>query len=127
EHRLLADDAGAAHLLHPAERIGDAPVAGLELHRLLPAIVDLDRVRPEEIALLLRGALGQELGRHGDLDVAGNNVIHGQSPRKPRASCFAVLNRVLAWHATVRPKPRKLSNLTACRRVPASVAASAPI
>ncbi len=34
EHRLLADDAGAAHLLAAAVGIGNAPVARLELHRL---------------------------------------------------------------------------------------------
>ena len=34
EHRFLADHAGAAHLLQASLGVGDAPMAGLELHRL---------------------------------------------------------------------------------------------
>ena len=32
--RFFADHAGAAHFLHATLRIGDVPVAGLQLHRL---------------------------------------------------------------------------------------------
>ena len=40
EHRLLADDPRTANLLQPALRIGDAPVAGLELDRLAAEICE---------------------------------------------------------------------------------------
>ena len=76
EHRLLADHAGAAHLLQPPERIGDPPVAGLELHRLLAVIGDRDRVGPEEIAVFRRRAVGEEARRHRDLDIAGGRAVH---------------------------------------------------
>src|SRR5579863_10111113 len=35
KHRLLADHARAAHFLAAAGRVGDAPMAGLELDRLV--------------------------------------------------------------------------------------------
>ena len=50
--RLLAHHAWAAHLLHPTELVGDAPVARLQLHRVRPVVGDLDRVGPEVVAVL---------------------------------------------------------------------------
>src|SRR5689334_4950766 len=79
EHRFLAHHAGAANLLHPAERVGDAPVTGLELDRLGTVVADLDGVGPEEIALLLRRAFGQEFRGHRHFDVAGHRLVHGRS------------------------------------------------
>src|SRR5690606_42127289 len=43
DHRLLADDAGSAHFLREAILVGDLPVAGDELHRLVRVVLDLDR------------------------------------------------------------------------------------
>jgi hypothetical protein len=37
---MLADDAGPLDLLDMAEFVGDAPVAGFELHRLLGTVGD---------------------------------------------------------------------------------------
>src|SRR5208282_5609067 len=54
EHRLLADDAGAAHLLAAALRVGDAPVTGLELHRLDAVIGYGDCIGPKEVIVLRR-------------------------------------------------------------------------
>ena len=76
ERRLLADHAGALDLLQPPERVGDAPMARLELHRLGPQIGDVDGVGPEEIAVARRRPLGNEAGRHRDLDLAGYGAIH---------------------------------------------------
>src|SRR5215472_13789456 len=106
EHGLLADHTRAPHLLDAAERIGDAPVARLELDGLGPMIADLDRIGPEEIALLVRRALRQELGRHRHFDVAGHRLVHGRSSAglsraRPRPYLDSkALDRVSAPHAT---------------------------
>ena len=86
EHRLFADHARAFDLLEPPERVGDAPVPGLELYRLSPQIGDVDGIGPEEIAVGRRGSLRQKAGRDGDLDLAGNGAVH----RKARSKSVAV-------------------------------------
>src|SRR5262249_13559323 len=75
QHRLLADHAGAAHLLQAALGIGDPPVPGLELDGLAPEIGDVDRIGPEEIAVLRRRLVRQELRGHLYLDLAGDGAI----------------------------------------------------
>src|SRR5499427_7876491 len=77
EHRLLAHHAGAAHLLQAAVRVGDAPMARLELNGLAAAIGERDGIGPEEIAVLGRGTLGQEARGRSDLDLAGHGTIRG--------------------------------------------------
>src|SRR5438270_764155 len=52
EHRLLAHDAGPAHLLGASHGVGDAPVARLKLHGLRAAVDDLDRIGPEILTLV---------------------------------------------------------------------------
>ena len=44
EHGLIADDAGAADLLHFAHAIGDHPVTADQLHRVAAFIPDVDAV-----------------------------------------------------------------------------------
>ena len=75
---------GAAHLLQLAVRVGDLPMPGLELHRARAAVGDLDRVGPEEIAVLRRRALGQESRRDLDLDAAGGGAVHRLDSLVPR-------------------------------------------
>src|SRR5262249_27803613 len=52
EHWLFPHHARPAHLLEPPLRVGDAPVARLELDGLAAAIGQGDGVGPEEIAVL---------------------------------------------------------------------------
>src|SRR5262249_15834230 len=75
EPRLLGDHAGAAHLLQAALRVGDLPVARLELDRLAPEVGQHDGVGPEEIAVLRGGAVGHEARCHTDLDLTGDRAI----------------------------------------------------
>src|SRR3974390_477456 len=77
EHRLLADNAFALHLLLPARGIGDDPVPGPELHRLLAGVGDDDGIGPEIARIFRRRPLRHEVRLHGDLDLAGDGTIHG--------------------------------------------------
>src|SRR5690606_23187252 len=72
DHRLLAYHARAAHFVGLAVGVGNAPDAALELNGVLALVSDLDRVDPEEVALLGRGLLFRILG--GDADA--NAVRH---------------------------------------------------
>ena len=69
QDRLLANHAGTAHFLDPAEGISDAPIAIAQLHRLATAILDigermeyaksldaLDELQ-DELEAILRGAV----------------------------------------------------------------------
>src|SRR5207248_11731607 len=57
--------------------VGNAPVACLELHDLIAVIGERDRIGPEEVTVLGRGAIGEE-ARHGlDLDLTGHGTISG--------------------------------------------------
>jgi hypothetical protein len=47
----------------------------LELDRLAAEIGERDGIGPEEIAVLGRGAVGQELGGRPDLDLAGHGAV----------------------------------------------------
>src|SRR5262249_36675216 len=57
-------------------RIGDAPVACLELHGLGAGIGECDRIGPE-VADLRRRAIGQETRPDLDLDLTGHGTIPG--------------------------------------------------
>src|SRR6516164_5181844 len=46
EDRLLTDNAGAAHFLHPSVAVGDLPMAVAKLDRFLASIFDADMVGP---------------------------------------------------------------------------------
>jgi hypothetical protein len=60
--------------------VGDAPVAGLQLHRLTAIIGDRYRVGPEEIIVLGRRPVGDKARGHHDLDIAGHSPIHDTVP-----------------------------------------------
>src|SRR3546814_2621837 len=68
--RLLAHHAGPVHLLHPAHRIGDAPVAVQKLHRLAAGVLDSHLVGPDIVAVGGGGLFFQidRLDRHADRD-----------------------------------------------------------
>src|SRR5579863_5949494 len=51
EHRLLADDAGAAHVLDTAHRVGKSPMPSAQLHGFAALIFDADVIGPD-IAIL---------------------------------------------------------------------------
>src|ERR1044071_1338910 len=76
EHRLLADDTRTAHLLKPPEAVGDTPVALPQLHRLVPAILDLHVVGPDIVVIRGRGVLLEIERFHRDFDRAGGFGIH---------------------------------------------------
>src|SRR6185369_10034210 len=59
EHRLVADDGEAAHLVDVAGGIGDDPVARDQLGGDLAAVGDRDRVRERVVALVALRLLGQ--------------------------------------------------------------------
>src|SRR3984893_17587465 len=75
EYRLLAHHAGAADLLQAALRVGDAPMPRLELGRIAAEARKRYGITPEEIAVLGRGTLGQEVRGRRDLDLAGHSTI----------------------------------------------------
>ena len=75
QHRTLADHPGPAHLIDLAGRVGDDPVARLQLDGVEPEVEDLDIVGPDE-APRLRVGIGGLVGRagaHGD--VAGARLV----------------------------------------------------
>jgi hypothetical protein len=59
--RLLADHAWTAYLVSFSTRVGDAPVAASQLHRLVATIFDHDAIGPDEMALI-RDRLVVEIG-----------------------------------------------------------------
>src|SRR5205085_1488729 len=66
EHRLFADDAGAAHFLNTAVRVGNVPVAREELYRFAALVLDRHPIGPH-VAALRRIGLILEIGRfHGN-------------------------------------------------------------
>ena len=92
QHGLLADNAGAAHLLGAAERIGDSPIARNQLHGAIALIGDLDVIRPE-IAPFRRDRSGlPDIRPYAHTHPGGRLLIH-----------FAVLPR-LYCPASVGPK-----------------------
>ena len=64
-----------AHLLQPAMRVGDAPMACFELDGLAPEIGERDGIGPEKIAVFRRGAIGQKARHHLDLDLPGHGTV----------------------------------------------------
>src|SRR5690242_14206494 len=76
EDRLFSDDARTLDLLQASLRVGNAPMAGLELDRLRAEIGYVDRVGPEKISVAGRRPLRNESGRHGHFDLAGHGAIH---------------------------------------------------
>ena len=80
-------------ILLAAMGIGDAPVAGFQLHRIVALIGDRNGVSPEEIIVLRRRAIGDKARRHHHFDVAGHGTIH--------ASDTAIF-LVISLHTTTR-------------------------
>src|SRR6516225_5132408 len=90
--------------------IGDAPVAGFQLHRLGAFIGDVDRVGPEEIIVLRRRAIGDETRRHHDFNIAGHGAIHASDTAMlqliPATRCEAH-RRSSEFHLSSRYRPQK--------------------
>src|SRR5689334_17280387 len=76
QHRLLADDAGAAHLLAGTVPVDDAPMAGAQLHLFAAVIYDLDRIGEEIPALVRRGFLLDEAGLNRHADSPRLGLVH---------------------------------------------------
>src|SRR3990172_1842275 len=76
EERVPADHTRPLDLLQPPERVGDTPMAGLELHRLACQIGDVDGVGPEVITVARRRPLRNEARRHRDLHLSGYAPVH---------------------------------------------------
>src|SRR5262249_39497011 len=77
EHRLLADHAFALHLLLPPRGVGDDPVPGAELHRLVAGVGDDDGIGPEIARVFRRRAFRHEVRLDGNFDLAGDGAVHG--------------------------------------------------
>ena len=60
EYGLCTNDTGAADFLHPANLVGDLPVARDQLHSFPAVVFDGDRVRPQKAAFLRIGLVGQK-------------------------------------------------------------------
>ena len=76
DRRLLADDAGSAHFLMPAGRVGDPPVALHQRHGFVAEIDDLDRIAPEIAAFVRIGAFRIEGRLDGDFDLMRHGFVH---------------------------------------------------
>src|SRR6185437_565673 len=86
---LLADDARPAHFLHAAHRIGDAPVAPPQLHRLRAAILYAHVIGPD-ITVVGRGRLVLEvIGLHGDANRTSGFGVQGCDPPSPPATGYS--------------------------------------
>src|SRR5487761_235610 len=101
--RLLADDALAAHFLHPAVRVRDDPMTRQELGRALALVADGDRVR-EDISLLAGARLLVEVAR-ADLDTDLVLLLaHAADFNRPRLCPPALRARRRARHAGRCPR-----------------------
>src|ERR1700694_1108208 len=76
EHGLFAYHARAAHFLHASLRVGNVPIAGLQLHRFRAEVGNLDGIGPEKMPVLRRGPLGKKARRGRDLDIASDGTVH---------------------------------------------------
>src|SRR5712672_547850 len=84
EHRLLADYAFAAHLLLSPGAIGDDPVPGPQLHRLIAGICDDNGIGPEILLPVGGRTFRQEVRLDGDFDPAGHGAVHAGDLSKCR-------------------------------------------
>ena len=89
--RLLADDAGTAHVLHMAIAVGDPPVPEQKLHGPRALIADFDRIGPEKPLPLWIGFFFQIMRLDGHADAVGEAIVHGSagSPIVARSSFAA--------------------------------------
>src|ERR1700737_916912 len=76
QHRLLADDAGAPHLLHLATVVGDLPVTIPQLHRLQAAVLDTDMIGPDVTTFGRRGLVLEVERLYADFDRSRDFRIH---------------------------------------------------
>src|SRR5690606_38948869 len=86
QRRLLADDAGPAHLLDLSVAIGDVPVSGEQLDEFPRIVDDGDTVAPDIAALRRVGAVREVERLDRDFDVARDGAVHDASPQV-RAEC----------------------------------------
>src|ERR1700691_3893817 len=87
QHRLLADDAGTAHVLLAAHAVGDAPVTPAQLHRLGSVVLDADVIRPDKVAVDGRGLVFEIVRLDDDFDRTRGFRIHGLL--RPLIACRA--------------------------------------
>jgi hypothetical protein len=88
DHRLFADHALAIDLVHAAAAIGDHPVAGEQLHRLVRMILDADVIGPEPAGAVGTRTVGQKAHRHPHRDALGG----GRMAEEPVHAVFEAVH-----------------------------------
>src|SRR6266436_8151961 len=117
EHRLLADDAGAPHLLHLPAAVGDLPMPIAQLHRLQAAVLDADMVGPDVTSFGRRGLVLEVERLYADFDRSRDFRIHRRcsslsgSARSPAAPIRRSTRTMSAGYRKPSRSPRRRQEL----------------
>src|ERR1700738_614550 len=117
EHRLLADDAGASHLLHLPAAVGDLPMPVAQRPRLQTAVLDADMIGPDVTSFGRRGLILEVERLYADFDRSRDFRIHRRcsslsgSARSPAAPIRRSTRTMSAGYRKPSRSPRRSQEL----------------